>query len=167
MIPSMSRLANPYDNASCESFIKTLRWEEIYANEYQNLDALRTNIEAFIEQYYNRQRLHSALGYRPPEEFVSPYNIKAIQAIRRKQMPSNGAVPPQESCQGAAIQEALEGQPDIPFASFQIDSADRYWRRSFREAELCPDANSAVHHAENTLRVRPMEWPSRAVAQSA
>jgi transposase InsO family protein len=69
MIPSMSRPANPYDNASCESFMKTLKREEIYANEYQDLDDLRTNIEAFIDQYYNRQRLHSALGYRPPEEF--------------------------------------------------------------------------------------------------
>jgi putative transposase len=69
MIPSMSRPANPYDNASCESFMKTLKREEIYANQYQDLDDLRTNVEAFIEQYYNRQRLHSALGYRPPEEF--------------------------------------------------------------------------------------------------
>ena len=49
--------------------MKTLKREEIYANEYRDLDDLRTNIEAFIEQYYNRLRLHSALGYRPPEEF--------------------------------------------------------------------------------------------------
>jgi putative transposase len=69
MIPSMSRPANPYDNASCESFMKTLKREEIYANEYQDLDDLRTNIETFIDEYYNRQRLHSALGYRPTEEF--------------------------------------------------------------------------------------------------
>jgi transposase InsO family protein len=69
MIPSMSRPANPYDNASCESFMKTLKCEEIYANQYQDLDDLRTNIETFIDEYYNRQRLHSALGYRPPEEF--------------------------------------------------------------------------------------------------
>ena len=69
MIPSMSRPANPYDNASCESFIKTLKREEIYANAYENLEHLRANIEIFIEQYYNRQRLHSALGYRSPEEF--------------------------------------------------------------------------------------------------
>ena len=69
MIPSMSRPANPYDNASCESFMKTLKREEIHANEYRDLDDLRTNIQAFIEQYYNRLRLHSALGYRPPEEF--------------------------------------------------------------------------------------------------
>ena len=69
MIPSMSRPANPYDNASCESFIKTLKREEIYANRYQDLGHMRVNIEEFIEHYYNRQRLHSALGYRSPEEF--------------------------------------------------------------------------------------------------
>ena len=69
MVPSMSRPANPYDNASCESFIKTLKREEICANKYDNLEHLRANIEEFIEQYYNRQRLHSALGYRSPEEF--------------------------------------------------------------------------------------------------
>jgi len=69
MIPSMSRPANPYDNASCASFIKTLKREEIYANAYRDLDQLRTNIEVFIEQYFNRYRLHSALGYRSPEEF--------------------------------------------------------------------------------------------------
>ena len=69
MIPSMSRPANPYDNASCESFLKTLKREEIYANQYSDLEQLLTNIEEFIDQYYNRQRLHSALGYRSPEEF--------------------------------------------------------------------------------------------------
>ena len=70
MIPSMSRPANPYDNASCESFImKTLKREEIYANAYENLEQLRANLEIFLEQYYNQQRLHSALGYRSPEEF--------------------------------------------------------------------------------------------------
>jgi transposase InsO family protein len=69
MLPSMSRPANPYDNASCESFLKTLKREEIYANKYENLEHLRANIEEFIDQYYNRQRLHSALGYQSPEEF--------------------------------------------------------------------------------------------------
>ena len=69
IVPSMSRPANPYDNASCESFMKTLKREEIYANRYDNLEQLRTNIEEFVEEYYNRQRLHSALGYRSPEEF--------------------------------------------------------------------------------------------------
>jgi putative transposase len=69
MVPSMSRPANPYDNASCESFMKTLKREEIYANRYDGLEHLRRNIEGFIEEYYNRKRLHSALGYRSPEEF--------------------------------------------------------------------------------------------------
>src|SRR4029078_4765976 len=69
MIPSMSRPANPYDNASCESFLKTLKREEIYANDYRDFDHLAGNVEEFIERYYNRCRLHSALGYRTPEEF--------------------------------------------------------------------------------------------------
>ncbi len=77
MIPSMSRPANPYDNASCESFMKTLKREEIYANQYQDLDHLRANIEEFIERYYNRSRLHSALGYRTPEEFEQAANTEA------------------------------------------------------------------------------------------
>jgi len=49
--------------------MKTLKREEIYANDYRDLEHRRTNIEAFIEQYYNRCRLHSALGYKSPEEF--------------------------------------------------------------------------------------------------
>jgi len=69
MLPSMSRPANPYDNASCESFMRTLKREEIHANTYRDLEDLRAHIEEFIERYYNRIRLHSALGYVPPEEF--------------------------------------------------------------------------------------------------
>lgn len=80
MISSMSRPANPYDNASCESFIKTLKREEIYANEYTNIDHLRNNIEEFIERYYNQKRLHSALGYCSPEEFEQ----QTLQATRTR-----------------------------------------------------------------------------------
>jgi putative transposase len=68
-LPSMSRPGNPYDNAFCESFIKTLKREEIQAHEYCALDHLLENVATFIENYYKRVRLHSALGYRPPEEF--------------------------------------------------------------------------------------------------
>ena len=75
IIPSMSRPANPYDNATCESFFKTLKREEIYPNEYRDLEHLRQCLAEFIERYYNRLRLHSALGYQAPEQFeaaVSP-----------------------------------------------------------------------------------------------
>jgi putative transposase len=66
--PSMSRAANPYDNAACESFMKTLKYEEIHCRQYHTMEELSANIEAFIDQYYNRERLHSALGYRSPAE---------------------------------------------------------------------------------------------------
>ena len=78
MIPSMSRPANPYDNASCESFMKTLKREEIYANEYRDLDHLRANIAEFIDSYYNRVRLHSALGYKSPAEFEQDASASTI-----------------------------------------------------------------------------------------
>jgi hypothetical protein len=78
MIPSMSRPANPYDNASCESFMKTLKREEIYANEYRDLDHLGENIAEFIDNYYNQVRLHSALGYKTPEEFEQAANPATI-----------------------------------------------------------------------------------------
>jgi len=56
-------------NAFCESFIKTLKQEEIYCHQFRDLDQLSAHVEEFIENYYNRKRLHSALGYRTPEEF--------------------------------------------------------------------------------------------------
>lgn len=69
MTPSMSRPANPYDNATCESFMKTLKQEEIYCQQYRDFEDLKAHLEEFLDGYYNRQRLHSALGYRSPEEF--------------------------------------------------------------------------------------------------
>jgi putative transposase len=69
MMPSMSRPGNPYDNAFCESFMKTLKQEEIYCNQYADFEELSQHLEEFIGAYYNRLRLHSALGYRTPEEF--------------------------------------------------------------------------------------------------
>lgn len=66
---SMSRRGNPYDNALAESFMKTLKYEEVLRNEYRDLEAARASIGEFLDQVYNRKRLHSALGYRPPVEY--------------------------------------------------------------------------------------------------
>lgn len=76
---SMSRTASPYDNAQAESFIKTLKYEEVYRTEYRNLEEARASIKEFLEKIYNQERLHSALGYRPPIEFE-----------RRSQAPTAG-----------------------------------------------------------------------------
>jgi transposase InsO family protein len=78
IVPSMSRPANPYDNAFCESFMRTLKREQIDARAYRDLDDLRANVAEFIEQYYNRCRLHSALGYLPPDEFEQAASINQV-----------------------------------------------------------------------------------------
>jgi putative transposase len=69
MIPSMSRPGNPYDNAKCERFMKTLKQEEIRCSEYRDIEDLRANLSVFFDRYYNATRLHSALGYLSPDEF--------------------------------------------------------------------------------------------------
>src|SRR5262245_635691 len=66
---SMSRKASPWENAGAESWMKTLKHEEVYRQEYRDLAEARASIKHFIEKVYNRQRLHSALGYLPPVEF--------------------------------------------------------------------------------------------------
>jgi putative transposase len=80
MTPSMSRPANPYDNAACESFMKTLKQEEIYCRDYRDLEDLGKHVEEFLDRYYNRQRLHSALGYRTPVEFEEQVRTENSEA---------------------------------------------------------------------------------------
>jgi len=71
----MSRKGNPYDNAFVESFIKTLKYEEVYLNEYKSfVDALE-NIGGFIDDVYNKKRLHSSLRYKSPEAFEMEVKI--------------------------------------------------------------------------------------------
>lgn len=66
---SMSRRANPYDNAQAESFIKTLKYEEVYRSDYRDQHDVRNGVAHFLEKVYNQKRLHSALRYVPPAEF--------------------------------------------------------------------------------------------------
>jgi putative transposase len=65
----MSHKASPWENGGCESWMKTLKYEEVFRQEYRDLAEARSCLERFIDKVYNQQRLHSALGYRPPVEF--------------------------------------------------------------------------------------------------
>lgn len=66
---SMGRTGNPYDNAKAESFMKTLKYEEVYLYEYETMEEAEDRIGYFLEEVYNQKRLHSAIGYLPPAEF--------------------------------------------------------------------------------------------------
>jgi len=77
---SMSRKGNPWDNAACESFMKTLKYEEVHRSEYRDLWEARSCIAEFLDKVYNQQRLHSALGYVPPAEFEAGLVLKNKEA---------------------------------------------------------------------------------------
>ena len=81
---SMSRKGNPWDNAACESFMKTLKYEEVLRNEYRDLAEARASIREFLEKVYNQKRLHSALGYLPPVQFEAQLAAKNLEAATRQ-----------------------------------------------------------------------------------
>jgi putative transposase len=95
---SMSRVGNPYDNAKAESLIKTLKHEEIDGSDYRDIRHARRCIGTFIEQVYNRRRLHSALDYRPPAEF---------EELHRATLPTASSV-------GTAGFEGMRGSTMMP-----------------------------------------------------
>jgi transposase InsO family protein len=81
---SMSRKGNPWDNAACESFMKTLKYEEVLRNEYRDLAEARASIREFLEKVYNQKRLHSALDYVPPAEFEAQLAMQNMEAAARQ-----------------------------------------------------------------------------------
>ena len=74
---SMASVGDPYENAKAESFFRNLKMEEVYLKDYRTFEKAEANIGEFIEEVYNRKRLHSSLGYLPPVEFEAAYALKA------------------------------------------------------------------------------------------
>jgi putative transposase len=81
---SMSRKGNPWDNAACESFMKTLKYEEVFRSDYRDLQEAHLSIREFLEKIYNEKRLHSALGYVPPVEFEALLAAQQKEAATRR-----------------------------------------------------------------------------------
>ena len=86
---SMSRKGNPWDNAACESFMKTLKYEEVFRNEYRDLIEAKRSMQHFLEKIYNQKRLHSALGYRPPVEFESSLTLSVVPQPQKSEGPQD------------------------------------------------------------------------------
>jgi putative transposase len=113
---SMSRRGNPYDNARAERFMRTLKEEEVYGRDYQDLEDARSRIGEFLEQVYNRQRLHSALRYLTPEEFERESEARGSDSADGSGGKPNAGFPP--------LPQALEIPPGFPH-SLGSATADR------------------------------------------
>jgi putative transposase len=103
---SMSRRGNPYDNARAERFMRTLKEEEVYGRDYQDLEDARSRIGEFLEQTYNRQRLHSALRYLTPEEFEQESEARGSDGADGSGGKPKAGLPP--------LPQALEIPPGFP-----------------------------------------------------
>jgi len=79
---SMSRHSSPWDNAICESFMKTLKYEQVYREDYRVFEEAEAGIEYFIDDVYNQKRLHSALGFLPPAEFEASLRLRSGAGAR-------------------------------------------------------------------------------------
>ena len=103
---SMSRRGNPYDNARAERFMRTLKEEEVHGANYRDLENARSRIGEFLDQVYNRQRLHSALRYLTPEEFEQASQARGSDGADGSGGKPKAGFPP--------LPQALEIPPGFP-----------------------------------------------------
>ena len=146
---SMSRKGNPFDNATCESFMKTLKYEEVYRQEYRDLAEARASIGHFLERVYNQKRLHSALGYRPPVEFEGALSQRAERGRHSRtgahmsKVRSRGTMEPDEIEQlflTTAMNRSRLLKTDVKAANREYDKLHRLKK----ELRSLPDRGGAI-----------------------
>jgi transposase InsO family protein len=155
MTASMSQPAYPYDNAQCESFIKTLKQEEIYCHPYRDLEDLRRHVREFIEEYYNCCRLHSALGYRSPVEFeaaASPAaSTTSLAASLTLSFPGMGKSisPMRQDSSTTGVETGKAGGPQDPPPHRIDESPADYSSASCSPAELASASSARRESGRN------------------
>ena len=156
---SMSRPGNPYDNAQCESFINTLKQEEIYCHRYRDLEDLRGHLREFIEEYYNRYRLHSALGYRTPAEFEaaeagasSTTSLAASVTLSFQGMGKSISPMNESSGAGGSLTNGKAGGSQAPPPHRIDESPADYSSASCSPAELASASSARCDSARNRQR---------------
>ena len=152
---SMSRTGNPYDNAKAESFMKTLKSEEVYLHGYRDREEARASIQCFIEEYYNCCRLHSALGYRSPAEFEAAgppaASITSLAASLTLSFPGMGKSisPMRQDPSTTGVETGKAGGPQDPPPHRIDESPADYSSASCSPAELASASSARRDSARN------------------
>jgi hypothetical protein len=163
-IQSMSLPSNPYGNASCKGLMRALKREEAYANEYQDIDDLRGNIEQLTDRYCKRQRLHSAMGYRPPDSARSiRTSFIRVVSIRRAAAPREESWGTDHCQDGAGAAQSRDRSSDRMDRTSSITTSCRIRQTdelAVRLTRIEPEQNPPVKDSRSPISLHATRDPA-------